>query len=111
MRIVENKGISKRDMVNIQAESLTFRDLAGLDSFVIKGVALCDNINNMTGEGNGTVVLNTSAGMASGVSTGIYSAAETILQLYTASEIVKGITARIFVEETSGRERFVMVIE
>lgn len=111
MRIVENKGISKKDMVNVQAVSLSFRDLAGLDSFVIKGVALCDNINNMTGEGNGAVILSTSAGLVSGVSNGVYSAAETMLQLFTAAEIVKGITARICVEEASGRERFVMVIE
>lgn len=95
MKIEIVKGISKKDLVQATAGESNLKELVGVDSFRLYGAALCQQVDNTTGQVTGSVVVRTDLGVYAGISRQVYNAIETMLELYTAAEFKGGIECRI----------------
>lgn len=106
MKVINVKGIAKKELVNMAVGSLNYKDYPSEQDGLLTGACLYETVDNTTGAVSGVSAVKIDGVIYSGISKNIYSSVETLLDLYTKDEICKGVKAKITVMKSGENDLF-----
>lgn len=109
MKVINMKGLSKKEVINATSGENSVKDFVELDSLTITGAAIYETTHPTTGEVTGAFILKTDIGVVTGISNQVYNAVEGMLDLYSTRELTAGVQARLRRNETDGDRAYITI--